>query len=452
MRIRDIVLPLAAIFFAGCTQSAEEPFPFDKDVIIMYYDRSDYPMQDGVINYDLDKWRDFEYIQECYIISAETGKRLSDISFRHLTPFSDGIAIATDENGLCTYVGKDGKRVISEEFKEASIFSEGIAWVITQDSEVWAINKSGKRLFKAEGASDANSFYKGLAVFHDEEDNTKVIDKKGNIVFEKEAYGGPFVVDGLIAMKGGENFETGLMDMKGNFVVEPKYYAIGSSAYDSDIYINSVKGGRYIIVHEDGEGLMDRDGKVIISPQYNYVLPDGELFLLHQAKETSDTTVDMKAFWVDRDGNPVSNVQYEQAFPFGKGKYTAVASVKDSKWGLIDKKGEWFIEPSDEFDFFETPDGNNLVVAMDKGDKCGLINLKKETVVPFIYESIINIEGTDRYIIFVDGKYGLMDSKGNVILAPEYDGYSFKFDEEGEGMKTYVAKSYFVDSEEEFEG
>ena len=452
MRIKNILLALTVIFFAGCSQGPTEHFVCDKDVIAMYYDRSDYPMKDGEIDYDSDEWGSFDYVQEYYIVSAKTGEKLSDISFRHLTPFTDGIAIATDENGMSTYVGKDGKRIINEEFKEASIFSEGIAWVLTQDSEIWAIDKSGKRLFMAEGAFDAHAFYKGLAVYHDEDDNTTIVDKKGNVVFKRDAYGGAFVVDGLITMmqEDGEESETGLMNMKGEFVVEPKYYTVGSGLYEAESYIDFLKKDRIVVSQEDGEGLIDRTGKVIISPQYSFILPDGDNFLVHDYKSVNDSTGEMKIFWVDKNGNSIFSAKYESAMPFGNSKYAAV-SVDDYKWGLIDKKGKWFIEPSDEYRTFDSPDANGLIVATDAGGSTGLINLKKEIVIPLVYDSIVNLEGTDRYIVCLDGKFGLVDSKGKMILEPEYAGYASKGNYEGDGIKTSVYRSYDFEGEEDVE-
>ena len=50
----------------------------------------------------------------------------------------------------------------------------------------------------------------------------------------------------------------------------------------------------------------------------------------------------------------------------------------------------------------------------------GLINEKREEIIPTIYEEI-DYDYRKVYIVKLKGKYGVFDAKGKELMAPQYD-------------------------------
>ncbi len=421
MRISRAILIVSAFLAAGCSMSNKNFIDYDNDVIIMSYDRSIYPVAKEDGTYAEGAWDNFDYVQEFHIISTKTGQEMSELTFRNLTPFIDGVSVATGENGKKTYIGKDGKRLIDEEFQKATVFSEGLAWVLDDKNEVWAIDKDGRRQFKVEDIGDISVYYDGKAVSHTPKGATKVYDKAGNVVFEHKDFGGDYVVDGLISMST-EDGNVGIMDMSGKYIIKPLYYTICGYINDVNEYICQMRSDRFVVSGDKGCGVVDRQGRIVIRPEYEYINEDGDLFLVNYYKQLTDTTYDTKAFWLDRSGNQAVGREYMDARPFN-GNSCAPVSDKTGEWGLVDKNGKWVVDPVLNYSYMGSVDANGLIVVSDTTFKVGLVNTRNGVILPIKYEGLINISGTDRYIAMFNGKIGIVDSKGAVILEPEYDSY-----------------------------
>ena len=88
----------------------------------------------------------------------------------------------------------------------------------------------------------------------------------------------------------------------------------------------------YPVSMEGRKGFMNRDGTVIINPQFLEATPFSEGLA---AVKTGD-------FWgfIDRLGRIVIPARYNAAYSFSEG----LAAVKDgNKWGYIDKRGKTVI-------------------------------------------------------------------------------------------------------------
>jgi hypothetical protein len=79
-------------------------------------------------------------------------------------------------------------------------------------------------------------------------------------------------------------------------------------------------------------GFIDKTGKVVISPQYDWV--PGEIGF-HEG--LACVSIDKAWGFIDKQGNFVINPQYEYALPYHNG--IAVVVVKYNKDCLIDKQG-----------------------------------------------------------------------------------------------------------------
>lgn len=147
------------------------------------------------------------------------------------------------------------------------------------------------------------------------------------------------------------------------------------------------------------------------------------------------------------------------------------AAFKDNKWGVIDEKGEYVIDPSyqemiivpnvktgvflctydtnyetgeyktkalneknqeiftdyNQIEAIQNQDKNNNsyydenVLKVQKDGKYGLINLEGKELLPLEYDQISAITGVENsYKVQKDGKYGIVDNEGKLVISPQY--------------------------------
>ena len=234
--------------------------------------------------------------------------------------------------------------------------------------------------------------------------------------------------------------------------------------------------GKYLYsVKNNKLGVIDKNGKVIITPKYDNFLKlndrdimigykDGKSYLINlETKkeklldyenfgEESEgmilTLKDRKLGYIDIEGNEIIPNKYEAAFKVQMGsKYLQVK--ENEKWMLVNKKGEVYKElPYD--DLGEYKDGYILVVSNNKlgyiddegnekivpqfiyatsfkngyavvGEESGfgVINKENEKVIPLIYDEV---EIKDNYVyVKMDNKRGILDLNGHEILSVIYE-------------------------------
>lgn len=125
----------------------------------------------------------------------------------------------------------------------------------------------------------------------------------------------------------------------------------------------------------------------------------------------------------------VAGIPIESAFGWDensvgclKGDYSLFS--KNGLYGAVDYKGSIVIKPM----YIEaTPLGNGVFIFTNKNKKLGILNSKKEVLLPFVYDSIIpNKSGYA--IVGKDNKYGQIDQFGKWIIPLEYDGLVYNSD------------------------
>jgi hypothetical protein len=113
---------------------------------------------------------------------------------------------------------------------------------------------------------------------------------------------------------------------------------------------------------------------------------------------------------------------------------------KEGKYGYVNLKGETVIPFIYDWGAAEFSEG--LAAVGSKG-KVGFISPGGDTVIPFIYEHAINFsEGLA--VFSVNKKYGYINKKGEIKIAPEYD-LAFDFSC-GLGQVRRKNKAGFIDS------
>ena len=89
----------------------------------------------------------------------------------------------------------------------------------------------------------------------------------------------------------------------------------------------------------------------------------------------------------------------------------------DSKYGLINRKGEIVVEP--QYDFILKSNRINRFM-VKSGEKYGFINNNGQVVIPFIYEDV-NPYYERLAAVKKNGKYGFINHKGKVKIPFLYD-------------------------------
>ena len=290
--------------------------------------------------------------------------------------FHDGLAIVKS-NDKYGYINHSGEIVIAPKFDFAGDFHDGLAKV--EIYYIWGslnpdnvkcgfINKAGEFFITQKDWFDYSygDFHEGLCWiqnriwFNENEDKYGFIDKTGNVVIDFQYDQVEDFHDGLAIVK--IDGKEGMIDKTGSIVIKPEYDFLGyfhdsiacfenHFGHSANIgyinksgqiilnpqyyeYIGRINSGM-IIVEKDGKcGFVNKDGEMVIKPQYDYCSKFHEGY----------AAVEINNKWgiIDKSGNMVVNPQYEAASPFENG--LAFVKLGDTKYAYIDKAGKIVFE------------------------------------------------------------------------------------------------------------
>jgi WG containing repeat len=199
-------------------------------------------------------------------------------------------------------------------------------------------------------------------------------------------------------------------------------------------------------------GYIDKDGKIVISPQYTDAGPFKEGFariepwavigghgavriyfinksggimnisrIYSQAQDFSEGLAlvgvagERGMGYIDTTGQMVipQNDSYQVARPFREG----LAAIKQGgKWGYLDKTGKMAIEPQ----FAEALRFSEGLAAVKNGDKWGYIDKSGKMAIAAQFETAYQHEG-GLAAVKQDGKWGFIDATGNMVIAPQFE-------------------------------
>jgi hypothetical protein len=322
---------------------------------------------------------------------------------------------------------------------------------IAVDGKHGFMDKSGKTVI-APQFDDTGSFSEGLAAV---KVGTRFgfINSKGSIVIAPQFDEASAFSDGRAAVRVGTKF--GFIDKKGGMAIVPQFdnvkdFRNGRAAVQlccgPNWTIDTKIGGH---VGNDRYGFIDRDGKYIGPPTFLFVDPS----FLPSAGWTDDVTLvktaDDQAGILNDSGKVtiVDKVEEIGFLGFNEG-LAAVASA--GKWGYIDAKGTWAIEPQ-----FEATHGfQGGLAAARVGGRWGYVDRQGRFVINpqydragFFVDGCAPV-GTDDKIGFIDKDghtlgtlyqqttgfseglagvkteegWGFIDTKGKMVIAPQFDG------------------------------
>ena len=335
------------------------------------------------------------------------------------------------------YVDATGKYVINPQFVYANAFSDGLALVVNDNMKMGFIGIDGK--YRINPIYDyAASFSEGLACVLFENGKPQFIDQEGNIVFQVD-----FLDHGSVLE---ESENEGF-----------RYYFVDNCTHFED--------GLALVNLNEKFGFIDKKGKLIINPIYDYALDFNEGFA---AVATTNIHDEIKWGYIDKSGKIVIDFQFNNVFDFPGSFNEGLASVSSDglNWGYINKEGKYEIQPQFESYISASAFINGLSLIF-MGGKFGYIDKKGNIVInpvfelaePFFDKELAvaqssnnlfgyinrngNFEINPQYelafpfidgiaFVKVSGKYGIIDKNGSYIVNPQFDdyihNYNLKFD------------------------
>lgn len=214
-------------------------------------------------------------------------------------------------------------------------------------------------------------------------------------------------------------WKQGFMNKQGQVVIEPAFSRVN--------YFND----GVALVGEQGDwGYIDKNGKIIIEIQYRWAtdFSEGLAQVLIMPEENGKKV--MKTTFIDKKGNEAIskkfdfNSSYESLFKDG---ITCVA--QDSKWGFIDKKGDFIINPAYE----AARNFSEELAPVKKEGKWGFINKEGKFIIEPSFESAFPFE-EGLAAVQIEGKWGFIDKGGKIIIKPIYDLMEYDKPKFSEGM------------------
>ena len=335
------------------------------------------------------------------------------VEYRHIVGFREGMCAIVRRDGRVGFIDGSGKLAIPFEYYSHGynyndpigiIFCEGLAEVMNEEGKFGFIDRCGRTVIPFEydaGQELENLFYNGtVGVKKDGEWMT--IDKNNRILWTESEDRNIPRDDGTEILRDGDLIGVvrggvlGYIDRDGKTVVPFEY------DYERSHFSEGV-----LAVRKNGKwGFVDRTGREVLEPVLEY-----------------DKVVGMRdGLSVVHRGEPVTLPAIPGESELERRKREADAWRRSVRYGLIDITGREVIPPVYEKIFQIEKD----VILLAKGGEYSICNGNGE-----ITKVLTGYDRVDRWRIFdfgarglsveKDGKHGVIDYDGTVLIPPVYD-------------------------------
>jgi hypothetical protein len=360
--------------------------------------------------------------------------------------FQFGLIKAKDpETNRWGYYDKTGKCILQPAYLEAtnSDYLGGL-WVKMTDGKYHYISKAGKDFGTAD-SKGANYYFfgdSGYSVYEDAESSYALVDKTGKQIKKLEDCDAIYwFFDGVAGYRCKSNSKYGFIDINGNTISPCEYD--GFSAFTEGIskVEKKVDGKtKYGYLDNKGEVILPavyesaqsfRNGWGLIKKDQNYFFTDRKGNLQEPPRKYDELSEFRSGYAMGKikgsgtEGNTYYyintqlkeefSINAQQAFPIWEN--VAVVSRDNKTYELMDNKGHIFrsLAGIDQLSFCA-----DSRLAVKQGGKWGYINDKGDVIVAPKYDTCESFrKGYGR--IRMNGKWGIIDKSGTEIFAPKYD-------------------------------
>jgi hypothetical protein len=214
--------------------------------------------------------------------------------------------------------------------------------------------------------------------------------------------------DGLFIVQQGDWSPTtrpkfGIVDKAGRQVVP--------IIYDRIERIDQYDGLFARIMLDDKHGLMDKTGRVVASPTYDWIVVRGEFTAFTQGQPGQPAT---RWGLLDKNGNIAIPAISEISIGM---RDEGATFRQDGKWGLVNRTGTIVIQPTYDREFWFS-DG---LAAVLRDDKWGFINSTGNVVIPLIYDDVGRAFFNGMATVRRGDKWGVINTSGTPVIQFLYD-------------------------------
>ncbi|AKL94644.1 hypothetical protein CACET_c11790 [Clostridium aceticum] len=300
------------------------------------------------------------------------------------------------------YIDRSGKFFIQPTFDAAEDFQDNGLAIVTKDCLSGIIDITGCYIVEPK-YDNISAYSEGRAVVW-EKGLAKMIDEKGKEIFQTEGSIGAMKENRAWLNKNidDSSWLGGYVDRDGNVIVSPQYSATGD-----------FKCGKAVVELKNSQGyaIIDLDGKILNTFNYAFVGDLGNGLLPY--KETTDG----KFGFIDEKGKVIISPQFDGAQPFENCR-AVVVNYKDywPYYGLIDTRGNQVIPLKyNEVKFIgEGRVAVGIPLSRESsfaGSKCAIADLNGKFVTDFLYTYITEykrgyLSVSDGVTTFFIDKYG----------------------------------------------
>lgn len=303
----------------------------------------------------------------------------------------DSTLFCAREGDRWGYIDRNGNWIIEPRYDDVQNFNEdGIAEVSIRPRWFY-IDRTGKKIEKPKYCEYelVENFSNGLAPFENNSGKRGYVNKSGKVVIKPR-----FCVVG--------NFSTNGLAPVTLIKNKPLRISFKKRHNECKSCLRRMSKACYI----------DRTGTIVIEPKFD------------DAGSFSDNglawaCLNERFGYIDKTGNFVIEPRFYDACDFEQDGWACVCF--DGKWGFIDRTGKFVIEP--KFGAVESFAENGLAhvsSVLGVGDH-GFIDRTGNYVIEPKYLLAESFSNIGLAPVYVDYKWGCIDSSGKLVIEPQYD-------------------------------